>query len=221
MIESDKQDFAALMNAASERYAKPKLSGDGLNLDFHCLHEFTYSQVQTAMYKHLRDPDRGRWMPKVADLIYQMEGDKISPDEVLAAARLKNTPFGILCRMQISSWELDNQTDPFRLKQRAEECVDLLPRWQARAGRGEYTDHELSIMLKHDVDPCGPFRNGLSRPQAAHEIENRVLAIRDTPRHLKLISGDSTKSDDDGKINKEGAMRVMDTILKIVSESKK
>jgi len=44
------------------------------NLYFSDLADYSDDQVCSAMAKHRKDPDRGRFFPKVADIIYQITG---------------------------------------------------------------------------------------------------------------------------------------------------
>ena len=196
MNHSDRQNFKDLFDGVCEAYGKDKMSKMGLQVYFDSLIKYEFGQISMAVSRHLRDPDHGTFFPKVADIVRAIEGGGVTTDEVISAARLKSTPFGILCRKQIGHWDLEHQTDMFYLKQRAQECIDLLPEWKARAAAGDYSDHEISIMLKHGVNPAGPFKAGLPRPANARELSARVSQISQTPRHKFLI--ESTHEEREG-----------------------
>lgn len=187
MNEGDKKRFQEAFNALSEYYQRDSLSKAALQIYFSALHMYEFDQVQWAVSKHVQNHENGQYYPKVADIVRIIEGGEITSDQVLAAARLADTPMGILCRIHIGTWDLKNQTDMFYLRQRAEECLHLMPEWKARALAGDYTDHEISIMIKHGVNPCAPFSTGLPSPASAGAITKRVFQIVQTDRHKFLL----------------------------------
>ena len=197
MIHSDKQQFKEVLDGMCEMYQKDKLSKMALQLYFGSLEKYSIDQVMGAISQHVTDPKHGTFLPKVADIVRHIEGGEITTDEVLSAARLKSTPFGILCRIQIGTYDLEHQTDMFYLKQRAQECLDLLPEWKRKAADGDYTDHEVSIMLKHSVSPCAPFRAGLQSPKNLPLLQSRVNEIVKTDRYKFLIEAPYKEEDGD------------------------
>ena len=207
MNDGDRGQFKALLDGLCEAYDKDKMSKMALQIYFEAMRRFDIDQVLTAASAHLADPKHGTFFPKVADLIRQIEGGEVTTDHVIAAARAKSTPFGILCRIQIGTFDLDNQTDMFYLKQRAQECLDLLPEWKARAAAGEYTDHEISIMIKHEVDPTGSFDNGLDRPANVPLLTSRINQIVQTPRHKFLLEPPHEEAEGDKLLEVDDSVR--------------
>ena len=197
MNDNDKAQFKELFDGLSEAYDKDRMSKMALQIHFEALKRFDIDQILAAASAHLADPKHGTFFPKVADIVRQIEGGEVTTDHVIAAARAKSTPFGILCRIKIGTFDLDNQTDMFYLKQRAQECIDLLPEWKARAAAGEYSDHEISMMLKHEVSPTGAFDGGLDRPANIPQLTNRVSQIAETPRHKFLLESPYKEKDGD------------------------
>jgi len=185
MKACDTSKFEEVMIGVCDYYGKPRLSSIVLSIYFTALERFEFPQISKAISQHLANPKNGQFIPKVADIISHIEGGEITTDKIIAAARLKDTPLGILCRIQIGSYDLNN-ADPFYLRQRAEECIQKLPEWKARASIGDYTDHEISMMLKHEVNPCSQFITAL--PQSNSQLKERVLAITHTPKHKFLLS---------------------------------
>lgn len=198
MDDSNKHEFRDLINATSEYYRQDNLSTMAMRMHFAALQKYSIDQIQTAISKHIQSQKHGQFFPKAADIIRMIEGGEITADNVIAAARLKETPFGILCRIHIGHYDLEHNTDMFYLKQRAEECLQKLPGWKARAQAGEYTDHEISIMIKHQVDPVRPFINGLPAPRDAAGLRLRVQEVSNTQKHRYLLEepyrGDNEKS---------------------------
>ena len=195
MNDSNKKELKVILDSLSEYYQRDNLTPVAMLLYYNSLQRFTIEQVQQAVSLHMQDTKQGQFYPKVADIVKHLEGKELTTDGVIAAARLKNTPLGILCRIQIGTLSL-NSGDSFHLKQKAEECLQLLPEWKARALNGSYTDHELSIMIKHDVDPCQPFTIGLAQPVSTLELRLRLEAIKDTPRHKYLLEEPYTGDND-------------------------
>lgn len=187
--QCNRLDFLNLFNSISDFYDKPRLNKSSLEFYFEDLCCYTIDQIKWAFSRHRRDPDKGRFMPRTSDLLSRLTGGEFdfSSDEIIAMANLKNTPIGILCRIHIGTYDLGaTHANPRYLTMRAEECKALMQGWAARSLRGEYSNHEISIMRKHGVDPCGPVATGY--PGANNpELPKRVAEIEKTPRHLYLI----------------------------------
>jgi hypothetical protein len=187
MNHSDKQEFKTLFDGISEYYGKSKLSKMALQIYFGALEKYAIEDITTAASVHLQDTEGGKFYPKAADLIKHMSGGELKADDIVAAARLADTPLGILARIHIGTWDLDN-LNSFDLRQRAAECLQLLPEWKSRGQAGDYTDHEISIMVKHEVNPSAPFSIGFARPQNALELDSRVRGVVCTDRHKQLVA---------------------------------
>ncbi len=186
MNNSDGAMFRELLNATSDYYGKEKVSGMVMSMYFSGLDRYPYEQVEKAVSAHMQSPEGGQFMPKIADIIRAIDGKMVTTDEVISAARAKDTPMGVLCRIQIGSYDLDNQTDMFYLKQRAQECVDKMAEWRNRALEGDYTDHEISMMLKFNVQPSAKFHYSISSPSSGELIE-RVKSIENSGKHQFLM----------------------------------
>lgn len=186
MDNSDKRGFKDLMDATSEYYQREVLSVPAMQMYFAALGRFELAQIQESISMHIQNIGSGKFYPKVADLVELIEGGAINTDQIIAESRLIQSPLGVLARIKIGSWDLD-MGDMFYLRQRAEECLLLLPEWKSRAAMGEYTDHEISILLKYDVDVGAPLRIGMPAPLNASQTRKRARLIEQTPRHKYLI----------------------------------
>ena len=194
MDNTDKNQFKALFDGLSEYYrAKEPISKIALGIYFGALQKYTFDQVSNAVSAHVIDPTSGKFFPKAGDLIKHLEGGEITADMILASAKVANTPLGILARIHIGTWDL-NSGDSFYLNSRAKECLLLMPEWQERARQGEYSGHEISIMIKHDVNPIQPFFGGIAGPQLTHELNSRIKAIQLSNRHKELTAPNYTAS---------------------------
>ena len=217
MNDSDRGVFLEFMNTISDYYGKPKLGEHVLEIYFNGLREYSFDQVKGATSKHMTSSNGGQYMPKISDIKKHIDGGMFTHDEVLSAARLKNTPMGILCRIQIGTYDLEHQTDMFYLKQRAQECLDKMDEWKARAVNGDYTDHEVFTMLKHEVNPEKPFHTGLQPPVMSQENKNRckgiyMTKIRDKPNEEVL----AISKDEQNTVSNEGRL-IISRILNEVS----
>ena len=184
--------FRDLMNATTEYYGKPQLSSPLLGMYFNGLTSYTFDQVQYAVSRHLGNTKNGQFMPKIGDIVRHIEGEDVSIDQVIASARNPLTPFGVLCRIEIGTSDLDNPINAFYLKQRAQECIDLLPEWRRMAADGTYNNHAISVMLKHKVNPHGAFMKGLAYPAKSVILSNRICKIQGSKQHERLLGPGQT-----------------------------
>ena len=69
----DKQRFAKAVAALHEYYGKP-VSEAVVELYWQGLYQYTNDQLETAVMRHIQNPDNGQWMPKVSDLVKMMAG---------------------------------------------------------------------------------------------------------------------------------------------------
>lgn len=68
MTHNDFERFATLWGAAWDQ-AGAKITATAIELAFEALVDYEVSQIQRALSLHMRDPDRGRFAPKVADVV--------------------------------------------------------------------------------------------------------------------------------------------------------
>ena len=184
------------MKDLCDYYDKTELSNGVLLMYFDSLATFSLDEVKAAASRHVSSPDHGAFMPKVGCLIRQLDGATVSPDMIIAAAKLKKSPLGILARIHIGTWNLNN-LGSFDLRQHAIECQDLMESWKERAANGEYSGHELSIMIKHGVDPAAPFTNGISGPKDLPALASRIEKLTGNSRHEFLLGNDNEKPSDE------------------------
>lgn len=182
---ADKNHFKSIITMAAIPFDK-KVTPELLKVYWMTLGEYSNEALDQALEKHLKDPQHGSFFPKPADFIRHLEGGKIGADEILAMARNPKTPLGCLARIKIGHWDLENQNE-FYLKDRARECLVDLEEWRKRATAGEYTDHEISVMLKYEVNPAQPFALGVAAPADAQALLSRAEEIKQSPRHLAFI----------------------------------
>lgn len=210
---TDRAEFRKFLDGLCAAYSKESLPIMAVQIYFDALSKYPLSNVMTAASAHLTDTEHGTFFPKVADIVRKIEGGAITTDQVISSARLANTPMGVLCRIEIGSFDLNNQTDMFYLKQRAQECIDLIPEWKARAAAGDYSDHEISMMVKHEVNPNDGFIPGvISAPNA--ELSHRISSIQASSKHQLALVDQHEQTDTDKKegIHEDVAKRLRDIV---------
>lgn len=68
-----KNRFARAISALAEYYGK-ELSEGVISLYWQGLQQFSIDEIETAIGRHLQNPDTGQWMPKIADIVRMLEG---------------------------------------------------------------------------------------------------------------------------------------------------
>jgi len=163
----DKKRFSETMVGLAEHYEK-EFSSPALRMWWLALEEYTDEQFDRAVIAHIKSPDLGKFKPKIADVIFQIEGSTPTPDQIIAAAMKPTTPLAVLCRMEIGSWNLDNW-DNYRLKPMAESCIAQMPVWKDRIKAGQLSAHETQMIEKYG---CQAKTAKLTQSPAALQIAN-------------------------------------------------
>jgi len=65
--------FAKALSALAEYYGK-ELSDGVISLYWQGLQQFSVDEIESAIGRHLQNPDSGQWMPKIADIVRMIEG---------------------------------------------------------------------------------------------------------------------------------------------------
>lgn len=73
MIPQDYDNFDETIVAVGEQYGKSLSEGVKM-LYWQGLIDYDLKAVQQALYRHIRNPDNGQFMPKVADVIKMLQG---------------------------------------------------------------------------------------------------------------------------------------------------
>lgn len=73
MQQSDFDSFVDILQVVGEQYGK-KLSDGVIALYWQGLQDIEFAGVKDALGKHLRNPDTGQFMPKIADIRRMLEG---------------------------------------------------------------------------------------------------------------------------------------------------
>lgn len=73
MTPSDFEEFSALLSITAEQYGKTM--SDGLiKLYWQALAQYDLAAIRAALSAHIRNPDVGQFMPKIADIVRAISG---------------------------------------------------------------------------------------------------------------------------------------------------
>lgn len=171
MDNSNLQEFSGVMDMVRANYDKPPLDAGIKLMWLQQLDQYSIEQVKQSAMKHLRT---SQFSPKLADLITGLQGTKPKAREILAAARLKRTPFGVMAACHIGSWDL-KMLDDYALETRAQEIVELHDGWAADYAAGTISDNHIEVMAKNGVMLNAPFRPDTAPPPI--ESSNRMIGV--------------------------------------------
>lgn len=73
MVESEQTDFAKTLLAVADYYGR-ELSENVVDLYWNGLREYDIDSVKRALWAHVRNPDTGQFMPKIADVAKMTQG---------------------------------------------------------------------------------------------------------------------------------------------------
>jgi hypothetical protein len=73
MTNSDKPNFAALMTALGDYYAR-ELSDAVIDMYWRGLQHYDLAVVKEALNRHMQNPDSGQFMPRIADIARMLGG---------------------------------------------------------------------------------------------------------------------------------------------------
>lgn len=68
MIDTEREEFKLLLTATFEVYSTP-LSPDAISIWWSALSAYSLAQVRSGLSAHIKNPERGRFSPKPADVI--------------------------------------------------------------------------------------------------------------------------------------------------------
>ncbi len=77
MKTQDREAFAVLMAGIGELYGKP-LSPQLMSIYWDGLKDYEFAEVKVAVNLHVRNPDTGQFMPKIADVVKFLEGNTLT-----------------------------------------------------------------------------------------------------------------------------------------------
>lgn len=117
MNDADKKQFKALMDDTSEYYDK-SLSQAKLRMYFEGLRHLSIDQVRFALSAHIQKPEKGTFMPKVADILEQVQDTNgyLADDEAwsLAAKMMDEESTCVAYDEIMQAWDVAREIMPDR-----------------------------------------------------------------------------------------------------------
>lgn len=199
MIEDDFLQFQDEWITAHELSGTTQTPTEtAINRAFEILMGFEFGHVLSAIREHTAT---SKFKPTPSDVIAILEKHGIhtgytqqetpKADEVIALARMRNTPLGVLASIFIGSFDLQNG-DSYYLRQRAEAFLKKYQEYVNRCVNGDYSSHEIAVMKKYCVDCTAPLASGLPAPtpQAVKKLKAMAADVPalDRPRVIRLES---------------------------------
>ena len=151
MHEADRKRFAELITGACEYYEK-RISEQTLDFYWRALLEYSIEDLEFAAAAHVRDQDRGRFMPKVADFVFAIEG---SADECAALA------WDLILRNR-------GTDDPA-----ANAAIKSMGGWQQAIGR--QNEQDLPFIAKNFQTRYKAFKRREQMPEIGSEIMLKLV----------------------------------------------
>jgi hypothetical protein len=174
-------DFCELLGVVSEQYGKPISEGAKI-LYWQGLADFEFPAVQQALFRHVRNPDNGMFMPKVADIVRMLQGS--TQDSALnawakvdKAVRQVGTGSTVVFDDPIIHRVLQDMGGWLGLGQRSEDewpfvAKEFENRYRGFKARGEKPDYPKTLVGIYDAHN---LPNGFKATQPVL-IGNRQLA---------------------------------------------
>lgn len=199
-----KRKFQECMNGVCEYYDKKPFSKMTLMIYFEALADYSFDEITYAISKHMRDSERGGFIPRVSDLERHLAAAKPTTSEIIALARLKNCPLGVIAGTHIDASMLKNLQHNELIDFAAEVLVKF-DEYLKMARTGYYPDHLLLRMDALGVSPLGPFMPGMPPPQGdvKSTIEARLQIAKN--EQVKRL-GNLSEADDEEQERKRAEL---------------
>lgn len=182
MNQSDFGEFAKAMDLACGMLSKKMFDESVLVGYFNLFLQYPLQDIKASLSALVTSSDSQYGIRP--DLVIKYMGIKEAKPEtvegILAKAKAKNSPLGIVASRHIKKWDFDN-CSPFELRQKAAELIELLPNIEKDIQANGYSDHTLRLMVQYEVDPTGDFRDGVSGPEDPEQtrLQYKNLMIED------------------------------------------
>ena len=212
MKKTDLATFSAMITRTCETIGRKPISREGIQLYFTLLAEYPIEDIKRGLAAHLRDPSRGRYMPKPADIIAALMGDpEARASEAWAKVHEAITHTG--------AWESVVFDDPV-----IHAVIHDMGGWMdlCRCSAEDYRFREHAFLKRYKVycgrDPgkypktlAGEFE--ITNRANGHEVEQPVM-IGDPRRAMDVYEGGS----DTPRIERTPFDRVARSIMDMTPE---
>ena len=220
MNDNDKSAFKQAMNTCCDVLGRPHFDTSALRVYFAMLEAYDINAVQQALYSVLKDNESSYGLKPALILKHLGESCReLSWQDFLTEARQPTCPMGILCRIHVKTFNLDNFQDA-QNKHLALSFMDDLKDHKERALRGDYTVHEVRCMTEHNI-PCEmPFMKGMPAPSG--EALDKLLISQQkavqSPQFIEHLARLESRHRAGLEPNPQGQLRIANELKKL-SES--
>ena len=216
----NKEDFGSFVKAidfAHKVIRKPAIDEDEvLKAWFVILAKYSLKQVTDSLNVVVTHP-QSRYGIDPALIVECMgieEEKELTWRNVIALARNPVTPIGVLARMKIKSFNLNEYKDR-DLQHLAEEFLDTLPETKARALSGKYTRHEVAVMIERGVRPSAPFMEGMPEYKPLAKDDPLLITFEAAKKsdYYRVVKQRQESARQNGlPVNKQGQLKVLNEL---------
>lgn len=210
------------MNTVCDAIGKPQFDANALKLYFVVLADYDIDSVQKSLFKALSDEESkyGITPALIVKHLGVRQERKLNWQDVIEAARKPTTPMGVLARIHIKSYNLNNYEN-IAIKHRADTFMDGLDDMKARALDGDYTEHEIVTMISYGVKVASPFMIGMSATANQDALRAKYNKAIQSPLHLENVARIESRERQgirDGNSQKKQTIRISDIVNKISAD---
>jgi hypothetical protein len=173
MVEQDKKQFSEIFFAVAQLYEK-EMNKMKLSVYFSALQNYSISQVQEGVNKHVKNTETGSFMPKPSDIIKQLEGTQKDAQrqlEGMAEIQWMNVMTAI---GRYGSYQTPKLDDPY-----TRACITALGGWTPLCAK---TTEQLTWVGKEFVKL---YQNMNTKP--LHQLPDNVKGLED----IQKLKGES------------------------------
>jgi len=186
MSDDKKLQFVNLFKIISRYYGAEDLTKDMLRIYFTALADFSIDEIKCALSQHMSINEKsGSFFPKISDIKRFLDVGIPTADQVIADARSKSTPFGVLANRFITQFDLDRRDDRY-LKGRALEVLNKYDEWKSLFNENKIGKNTLEMFERNNLKLDAHFqKSGQLKPEVVVRIENGNSKPK---RNLKLVN---------------------------------
>lgn len=227
MNDDDYDNFVDAIDRTCKVIRKPAIEEDDvLDAWFEVLRKYDFKQVTDALSALCVHPQSsyGITTALVVECMGIKEERELTWKGIIALARKPDhlaSPISVLARMHIKTFNLNEKQDR-ELHYLAQEFLDDLPEIKARALAGNYSEHEVSVMIERGVRPTASFMAGMPEYKALGSNDPLKLTFEKAKRsdYYQVVKDRNDSARQNGlPINEAGQKKVISELKNLLSEN--
>lgn len=161
MKQEQFDDFCELLGVVSEQYGKP-ISAGAKMLYWQGLIDYDFDAVKQGLFRHIRNPDNGMFMPKIADIVKMLQGSTqdsamMAWSKVDKAVRQVGTQVSVVFDDTIIHCVITDMGGWLRLGQKTEDewpfvAREFETRYRGFKSRNEVLEHPKKLIGLYDAE---------------------------------------------------------------------